>query len=218
MILYLGKGDILRVKVSRLYPPSSTSIPSKPYKLLAYIQQDLHDRPLTFLNDNRPRRRYLYFRFIISYLNAKRRGMGNVTVPMETRKFWPSGGAYLHSSTLKVLARCVSGCELPVDMTSTQTFEATSCQSRDVDAGTTLAAGISTPYPPMREILLETMRFTPPGNALETSEDTALPSKLFSETSEEPSALSREDSPTLEDEDPYRTYSCLPTSGPSSSN
>lgn len=142
---------------------------------------------------------------------------------METRKFWPSGGAYLHSSTLKVLARCVSGCELPVDMTSTQTFEATSYQSRDVDAGTTLAAGItnpqiSTPCPQMREILLETMRFTPPGNTLETSEDAALPSKVFSETSEEPPALSPEDSPTMEDEDTYRTYSCLPTSGPSSSH
>ncbi|CAG8378572.1 unnamed protein product [Penicillium salamii] len=33
--------------------------------------KDLDNSQLTFLSDQRPRRRYLYFRYIISYLHAK---------------------------------------------------------------------------------------------------------------------------------------------------
>ncbi|EPS31126.1 hypothetical protein PDE_06081 [Penicillium oxalicum 114-2] len=107
--------------------------------------KDLHDRPLTFLNDNRPRRRYLYFRFIISYLNAKRQNMADLSVPLETKQFWPSPGGYLHESTLRIMARSVSGCELPPPLVSGQTFEHSDNPSQDNDAGNTLAAAIIKP-------------------------------------------------------------------------
>ncbi|KAI2785666.1 hypothetical protein POX_h09424 [Penicillium oxalicum] len=107
--------------------------------------KDLHDLPLTFLNDNRPRRRYLYLRFIISYLNAKRQNMADLSVPLETKQFWPSPGGYLHETTLKIMARSVSGCELPPPLVSGQTFEPSDNLSQDNDAGNTLAAAIIKP-------------------------------------------------------------------------
>lgn len=106
------------------------------------ISQDLHERPLTFLNDGRPRRRYLFFRFVISYLNAKRQSKGHVTDPLETRTFWPSGGEYLHNSTLQALSRSVSGSEIPHAIADTQTFGERGVQSENTDAGNNLAAGI----------------------------------------------------------------------------
>ncbi|KAJ5390630.1 uncharacterized protein N7496_001698 [Penicillium cataractarum] len=67
---------------------------------------------------------------------------------METKKLWPSGGAHLQSSSLNVLSRCVSGCEIPEQITATQTFEATSPEVQDTDASTALAAGIRDLQPP----------------------------------------------------------------------
>lgn len=90
---------------------------------------------LTFLNDNRPRRRYLFFRFVISYLNAKRKRLEFATNKIETRRFWPSGGEYIHKSTLNTLARCVSGHELPDHVVAENTFETSLNPSRDEAAG-----------------------------------------------------------------------------------
>ncbi|CEO58706.1 hypothetical protein PMG11_03412 [Penicillium brasilianum] len=167
--------------------------------------KDLHERPLIFLSDNRPRRRYLYFRFVISYLNAKRRQVDAITVPMETKKFWPSGGAYLHSSSLKALGRCVSGCEIPEQITATQTFEVTSLEAQDIDASTALAAGIIDLQPPqtgpqssrIRQYVIESARFIPSERTFEASKDPSLSEMAPSETSEDPLALSRENSPSL---------------------
>lgn len=118
--------------------------------MLIFTLQHLHNKPLTFINENRPRRRYLYFRFLISYLNAKRLNKGNITVPIETRKFWPSGGEYLHKSTLQALARSVSGSSIPEEITETHTFGDTELQHEDLDASNTLAAGILEPEPSYR--------------------------------------------------------------------
>ncbi|CAG8918826.1 unnamed protein product [Penicillium salamii] len=67
--------------------------------------QDLDNRQLTFLSNTRPRRRYLYFRFIISFLNAKQQSF-TTSASIQTKRFWPSGGEYLNRSTLKTLAMC----------------------------------------------------------------------------------------------------------------
>ncbi|KAJ5691499.1 hypothetical protein N7488_012234 [Penicillium malachiteum] len=72
---------------------------------------------------NRPRRRYLYFRYIISYLNDKRFNTVTVTQKMESRRFWPSGGEYLQRSTMVTLARCISGCEIPEDLIQGKAFD-----------------------------------------------------------------------------------------------
>ncbi|KAJ6016929.1 hypothetical protein N7451_000308, partial [Penicillium sp. IBT 35674x] len=104
--------------------------------------QDLDGRRLTFKNDNRPRRRYLYMRFIISYLWAKRRDLPTMDEKVEARKFWPSGGAYLQKSTLQTLARCVSGCKIPENLIADQTFEGSSDTAKDTEVAMVLAADI----------------------------------------------------------------------------
>jgi hypothetical protein len=85
-------------------------------------------------------------RFIISYLWAKRRNLPDVDEKVAAKKFWPSGGAYLQKSTLQTLARCVSGCEIPDDLISNQTFEDSSDPARDVQAGMILAADVRDSY------------------------------------------------------------------------
>lgn len=49
----------------------------------------------------------------MSYLNAKRLSLSDISRKLETKRVWASAGEYLNKSTLKTLARCVSGCELP---------------------------------------------------------------------------------------------------------
>ncbi|KAJ5578387.1 uncharacterized protein N7459_007351 [Penicillium hispanicum] len=128
--------------------------------------EDLDGRVLQFLNDNRPRRRYLYFRFIISYLQAKKLQLADVTEKVEAKRFWPSEGAYLHKSTLKTLARCVSGSELPDDLTE-NTFEDSTNPARDSQAGMIIAADLQDDQhatvgpdrsPDVREALIQSIK------------------------------------------------------------
>ncbi|KAJ5980278.1 hypothetical protein N7481_007576 [Penicillium waksmanii] len=106
------------------------------------LVKDLDERELRFLNDNRPRRRYLYFRFLISYLNAKRLGKTSAVRNIEQRRFWPSDGAYLHRSTLVALARCISGSEIPPSLLHNMTFEGSSSALRDEEIGMMAGAAI----------------------------------------------------------------------------
>ncbi|KAJ5888350.1 hypothetical protein N7495_008391 [Penicillium taxi] len=111
--------------------------------------RDLDGKVLIFRNDNRPRRRYLYFRFIVSYMWQKRRQTANsmdvLAEKTDARKFWPSGGSYLQKSTLQTLARCISGCEIPDDLIGNQTFDESSDPEKDVQAGMILAADFQDP-------------------------------------------------------------------------
>ncbi|KAJ5793509.1 hypothetical protein N7457_000108 [Penicillium paradoxum] len=118
----------------------------------------LDERRLSFLSENRPRRRYLYFRFLISYLNAKRMKLSDITEKVEARRFWPSGGEYLNKSTLKTLARCVSGCELPDEFVTNKTFEDSANESRNLQAGMILGADIRDTNPDDRDALIESMK------------------------------------------------------------
>lgn len=59
----------------------------------------------------------------------------DVTRKAEAKRFWPSEGAYLHKSTLKNLARGVSGCDLPNDLIEDNTFEISINPARDSQAG-----------------------------------------------------------------------------------
>ncbi|KAJ5901536.1 hypothetical protein N7495_002064 [Penicillium taxi] len=126
--------------------------------------KDLDGKALEFRNDNRPRRRYLYFRFIVSYLWQKRRQTANamniLAEKTDARKFWPSGGAYLQKSTLQTLARCISGCEIPNDLIENQTFDESSDPARDIQAGMVLAADVqdSHPAPSIMDALTSSMK------------------------------------------------------------
>jgi hypothetical protein len=105
-------------------------------------QKDLDNRPLKFLSDNRPRRRFLYLRFLISYLWSKRESVPGLERKVESNRFWPSAGSYLQHSTLQTLARCISGCEIPKDLTTEHTFTRSNSPERNVTAGMNLAAGL----------------------------------------------------------------------------
>lgn len=61
---------------------------------------------------------------------------------METTRLWPPGGDYLHKLTLQILARCVTGCDLPHILVDSHTFEDSCDPSRDVEAGMILGADV----------------------------------------------------------------------------
>lgn len=65
------------------------------------------------------------------------------TNSVENRKiFWASGGEYLHRSTLRSLARNISGLELPEPL-SMNSFDDTSVSELEADSvGTALAADL----------------------------------------------------------------------------
>ncbi|KAJ5378169.1 uncharacterized protein N7496_005578 [Penicillium cataractarum] len=68
---------------------------------------------LEFRTNNRPARRYLCFRFLITYIYAKQKGFKQFTDKVECRStFWGSPGEYLEQSSLELLTRNV-GATLP---------------------------------------------------------------------------------------------------------
>lgn len=108
----------------------------------AFLKQ-FDQRELSFRGCNRPARRFLYLRFIITYLHAKVNGNTSFTNSIESRRiFWASEGQYLHNSTLCSLARNISGLELPESLAS-NTFHDTSISDREADSvGAALAADL----------------------------------------------------------------------------
>ncbi|KAL8670168.1 MAG: hypothetical protein Q9168_005282 [Polycauliona sp. 1 TL-2023] len=80
----------------------------------------IHNKSLSWRNDNRPARRYLYFRYILAWLAARREGYPDWQAKMPSGTAWtspdkPSG--YLRSSILRVLASKVGDATtLPEDM------------------------------------------------------------------------------------------------------
>lgn len=105
-------------------------------KTRAYLtlMQDLDGKELQFLTANRPARRYLYFRFLITYLHAKQSGHSAFTSTVDSRHtFWASPGPYLEKSTLRSLARNISGLELPPSITE-HTFDASASASATENA------------------------------------------------------------------------------------
>ena len=84
----------------------------------------MHQKELAFRTLRRPAKRFLYFRFIITYINAKRLGNTQFTEAVEGKeRFCESPGPYLRKSTLISLARNISGIELPSTLIEDQTFE-----------------------------------------------------------------------------------------------
>ncbi|GBF64393.1 hypothetical protein TMEN_7091 [Trichophyton mentagrophytes] len=85
----------------------------------------LHGRELKFLNDNRPAKRYLYFRFLMTYLMIKRHGQVNWIREVEAAKHpWSIPGEYLERTMLPKLARNVADTILPKRFYNGMTFKA----------------------------------------------------------------------------------------------
>ncbi|KAJ9286803.1 hypothetical protein DTO021C3_5535 [Paecilomyces variotii] len=72
--------------------------------------KDIHGKALEFLSNSRPAKRYLYFRFIITYLFHKRRASNLEWVEEVEAKgtLWATPGPYLRKSMLVALARRAS--------------------------------------------------------------------------------------------------------------
>ena len=91
------------------------------------LWQDIDGRKLSFLNDNRPARRYLYMRYALAWLNAERQGYENFKIKVPPGTIWacpdkPPG--YLRKSILRNLARKVGDRdELPADFIEAGEFE-----------------------------------------------------------------------------------------------
>jgi len=88
-----------------------------------FLHKHLHEKPLTFRTPNRPARRYLYLRFLATYMYAKKIEYTRFTEAVETnRDFWPSPGPYLEKSTLLAVAK-TAGLVLPESILGNTTFE-----------------------------------------------------------------------------------------------
>ncbi|KKZ65813.1 hypothetical protein EMCG_01198 [[Emmonsia] crescens] len=117
---------------------------------------ELDGKPLSFLtSSNRPAGRFLFFRFIMTYLQAKIQGHVEWTEKIETNTaydLWPlpGPGGYLEKNTLQSIARNISGFELPVSLYEGLTFE-TEEAAADPDYDTVLAMRL-------REVLFSGMK------------------------------------------------------------
>lgn len=104
-------------------------------------RQDINNKELSFLGDNRPAKRYLYFRFISSIIHAQRTGNVDLLSRLEVKEFWASPGEYLRRSTLVTMARQISGFELPPAAYQEMTFvEDGEEEIRSQEAATMLSA------------------------------------------------------------------------------
>ncbi|ERS96144.1 hypothetical protein HMPREF1624_07680 [Sporothrix schenckii ATCC 58251] len=75
-----------------------------------WTYEDLHRRPLKFLNGFRPARKYLYFKAIVSLLRRQRAEIDECwanldNLPPVAKSYWGSPGKYLRNSILYVFAR-----------------------------------------------------------------------------------------------------------------
>ncbi|KAL9099167.1 MAG: hypothetical protein Q9163_005293 [Psora crenata] len=106
--------------------------------------KDIDGRKLSFLNDNRPARRYLYMRYALAWLHAERQGFKDFKDKVPPGTIWaspdkPSG--YLRKSILRSLAREVGDRdELPTDLIQAGEFEdpATATNVGDAVGGLTM--------------------------------------------------------------------------------
>ncbi|MCJ1405118.1 hypothetical protein MMC11_008344 [Xylographa trunciseda] len=86
--------------------------------------KDIDGKCLEFLTPSRPARRYLYFRYIITYLHHKKEGTLVWVEDVEARgNMWAAPGPYIRRSMLVSLARKVLDHDLPEDLYKENTFE-----------------------------------------------------------------------------------------------
>lgn len=99
---------------------------------------------LNFRNYNRPARRYLYFKYIITYLTAKEIEETSWASRSQCQgTMWCSPGPFVRDSMLRVLARQVSDLYLPEALISAGTFtEAADISSRPKDEEQVLAMSL----------------------------------------------------------------------------
>ncbi|OAL64540.1 hypothetical protein A7C99_3974 [Trichophyton rubrum] len=110
----------------------------------ALLKHFLHGKTLTFLGNNRPTRRYLYFRYVMTYLMLKNQGRLDWVQEVETRKcMWATPGKYLRRSMLINLARRVSDHYLPEVFYKSTTFDGDNSTTNVDETEDTLAINLA---------------------------------------------------------------------------
>ncbi|KAL9598482.1 MAG: hypothetical protein Q9219_004455 [cf. Caloplaca sp. 3 TL-2023] len=98
---------------------------------------DIDGKTLQFQNDNRPARRYLYFRYIMAYMKATKSGYPDREKKLPSGKIWASPDkpdGYLRRSALQILAKRIGDQPLSSDLIEAGTFDDTDPASgRQVD-------------------------------------------------------------------------------------
>lgn len=85
--------------------------------------KDLHGKELEFKGPNRPAKRYLYFRYLITYLHWKK--LGSVEFESEVAPkgvMWASPGNYVRESMLRIFAKKVGDYLFPEAFYEQTTF------------------------------------------------------------------------------------------------
>lgn len=86
--------------------------------LVVDMYQDLDRRGLQFLNENRPARRYMYFRHAIAHLHVQMENLPDLKKKLPSGTIWASSGkkdGYLRTSVLQSFAKRVGDEPLPLD-------------------------------------------------------------------------------------------------------
>lgn len=147
-------GKLWRFEV--MYLQDAQWLISRTYK----HQQELHGRKLTFQNDNRPARRYLYFRYVMALMHAEYEKWEGYRDKVPPGRIWASPSkpeGYLRKSVLRGLARKVHDEDiLPEELVEAGGFEDT-----DPPTGTEAAdqmAGLELGIEMRRECKKKTMK------------------------------------------------------------
>lgn len=114
---------------------------------------ELDGTVLKFLNENRPARRYLYFKHLTTYMTTKQREGASWADKSEQRGvIWASPGPYLRSSFLRVLSRQVTEFYWPEALYAGGTFDAdVEAPTRTVDQKKVLATSLNLKIDDARE-------------------------------------------------------------------
>jgi hypothetical protein len=89
-----------------------------------HLFQDIDGKVLVFRNQNRPARRFLYFRYILSYMWCSKKGDTKWAADADSGGcIWAAPGKYLRQSTLLVLAEKAAYVTLPEAYYKGMTFD-----------------------------------------------------------------------------------------------
>ena len=98
---------------------------------------DIDGQRLRFRNENRPARRYLYFRYVMAYFHARKSQYPDYTEKLPPGRMWASPGkegGYLRESVLRAMAERIGDVTLPQELITAGTFVDTEPESgREID-------------------------------------------------------------------------------------
>ncbi|KAL1968104.1 hypothetical protein VTN77DRAFT_2234 [Rasamsonia byssochlamydoides] len=105
---------------------------------------NLDGKEMSFCDDNRPARRYFYFRYVMTYLYRKQFENLKWTETIEAQgKMWATPGPYLRKSMLTMLARKISDRYSPEVFWEKTFTEADGCPTRSSEEEETLALSLA---------------------------------------------------------------------------